>query len=63
MQRQHFFQVSIQRAGEGLTQDGWLDIAAGEIECTAAFKEWPIRIAYYDGTSWLTYSHASGCEW
>ena len=39
MQRQNFLRVSIQRAGEGLTQDGWLDIAAGEIECTATFKE------------------------
>ena len=39
MQRQHFHQVSMQKVDEELTQDGWLDIAAGEIEGTATFKK------------------------
>lgn len=34
-----FPQVSVQRVDGGRTQDGRLDVAAGEIECAATFKE------------------------
>ena len=61
MQRQDFRQVSMQKVDEGLTQDGWLDVAAGEIERTATFKEYPVSVMYRNGISWLAYCHASGC--
>ena len=38
MRRQRSHNFFTQRVDRGHTQDGWLDITAGEIECAATFK-------------------------